>query len=182
MVDMTVVFLVSDRMKTFELVLKNFFEQNSYPIKKAIVVHDGPTNKDLNFLMNTYKNTTWIVTNIKVGQLEAIDQAYKYIETEHYFYAEGDFDYMRSGFIEYCLQSMQYSPNISYTTIYEGFRSFNRLLKVGPLNTVNHFNSYFSGFSFWPSVYKMSHYRLIEGGYNFATFNLSYGKGAGTCQ
>ena len=38
-----------------------------------------------------------------------------------------------------------------------------------------------AGFTFHPTVRRMKEYRLLEGGYTGATFNLSYGKAAGSC-
>jgi len=38
-------------------------------------------------LIKIYPNITWIITNLKVEQLSAIDQAYKYIDTEYYFHS-----------------------------------------------------------------------------------------------
>lgn len=40
----------------------------------------------------------------------------------------------------------------------------------------------YSGMSFWPSTRKLANYKLLKVGYNIATYNMSYGKGAGFCE
>lgn len=78
---MTVVFLTSGRYDYLSRVLASFFKYNTYPVTKMFIGHDGKDNRRLQRLMDTYKNITWIITNIKVGQLEALDQTFKYIDT-----------------------------------------------------------------------------------------------------
>jgi len=55
-------------------------------------------------------------------------------------------------------------------------------LEIGPLLIITPEISYkYSGLSFWPSTRRMKGYLELEVGYNQATFNVSYAKGAGIC-
>ena len=86
-------------------------------MKKVVIINDGPRYPELDQLIKVYPNVTWIITNIKVGQMEAIDQAFKHIETEYYFFSEDDLEYLKEGFIEYCLQALEYDPKLNGLTL-----------------------------------------------------------------
>lgn len=123
---------------------------------------------------------TWVITNINVGQLETLDQIYKYIDTDYFFFSEDDFQYFRPGFIEYSLQAQFYDPKL--VVIFMAKSNFDKghYLSVGPLKLITTANSLnYSGFTFWPSTRRLSDYKKFQYGYNDATFNVSYGKGAG---
>jgi hypothetical protein len=60
-----------------------------------------------------FPNITWISTNLKVGQLFAIDIAYKFVKTEYYFHSEEDYEYILPGFIEKSLEVMRNDSKIS---------------------------------------------------------------------
>ena len=64
-----------------KLTLLSFFKFNTYPLKKIVAVCDGEMSPSWEEVIKTYPNITWIITNVKVGQIAAIDQAYKYIDT-----------------------------------------------------------------------------------------------------
>lgn len=68
-VDMTVVFLTSGRYAYLDKILQSFFQYNTYPITKLVIGHDGADNPKLRNMINKYPNITWVITNIKVGQL-----------------------------------------------------------------------------------------------------------------
>lgn len=87
MVNMTAVFTTSGRADLLSSTLQTFFQYNSYPLVKVIVTHDGNLYKGLEDLIKVYPNITWLISNMKVGQMTAIDQAYKLIETEYYFHS-----------------------------------------------------------------------------------------------
>jgi hypothetical protein len=63
---------------------------NTYPIKEIIVIDDDIINDGFNEIKQKYPNITWVSTNMKVGQLFAIDIAYKFVKTDFYFHSEED--------------------------------------------------------------------------------------------
>lgn len=71
----------SGRANYLSASLKSFFNFNTYPIQKIIVVQDGALYEELDRLIKIYKNITWVITTKQIGQLAAIDEAYKFIET-----------------------------------------------------------------------------------------------------
>lgn len=70
--------------------LASFFKYNTYPLSKIVAIHDGESNQNLLEIIDRYPNITWIIANIQIGQLSAIDQAYKHIETDYFFHTEDD--------------------------------------------------------------------------------------------
>lgn len=60
-------------------------------------------NDAIEKLSKVYKNITWILTLENVGQLAAIDVAYKFIETEYYLHLEDDWVFLKPGYIEYAI-------------------------------------------------------------------------------
>ena len=99
---MTVVFQMSgdaNRAVLLASTLSSFFKHNTYPLTKIVAIHDGQTNAQLEKVISEYPNITWIITNFNVGQLAALDQAFKYIDTEYYFQSEEDWEFLRPGFI-----------------------------------------------------------------------------------
>lgn len=61
--------------------LVSFFTQNSYPLSKMIVIYDGKPTEYTYQMISTYRNITWIISNIRLGQLAAVDQVYRHIDT-----------------------------------------------------------------------------------------------------
>lgn len=77
----TAVFTTSGRYEHLYEALSTFFTFNTYPIERVIVVNDGPTNRDLENIAGQYPNVTWIATIEKVGQVAAVDIAYRFVKT-----------------------------------------------------------------------------------------------------
>lgn len=71
----------SGRSSYLGRVLISFFKFNTYPIKKFVIIKDGTINEEIEKLIPVYKNITWIIANKNIGQLAAIDVAYKLIDT-----------------------------------------------------------------------------------------------------
>ena len=99
MVDLTVIIQSANRPENLKSTLSTFFKYNTYPLKKIVAINDGPMDEEFEKVVKQYPNITWIMTNMRVGQIAAIDQAYKHIDTEYYFHTEDDWDYLRPGFI-----------------------------------------------------------------------------------
>lgn len=111
--------------------------------------------------MEIYQNITWIMTDIKVGQLLAIDLAYQFVSTKYYFHAQDDFEFLRPGFIEYMLQALEYDPRLSsiyLANVPEKSKAFH----IGPLFIqTQHQVKYYSGMTLSNSVHRLADYRLL---------------------
>lgn len=77
----TAVFAGSERFDLLEITLSTFFKFNTYPIREIYAINDGFTSPDFQAIKNRYPNITWILTNRRVGQINAIDIVYSYIKT-----------------------------------------------------------------------------------------------------
>ena len=182
-VDITVIFQTSGRSKILASTLASFFKFNTYPLKRVVAIHDGKTYDELDKLIKDYPNITWIITNINVGQIAALDQIYKYIDTDYYFHSEEDWEYLKSGFIEYGIQAHEFDPKLNGMHMSHGNIYSSNLFMAGPLRIITELQAKrYSGLSFNPTVRRMKEYRLLEGGYTGASLNMSYGRGAGSCE
>jgi len=91
--------------------LASFFEFNSLPIAKIIVVEDGPKVLDeLSRFAFPYPYEL-IATGERVGQIPAIDYAYSRVETDYVFHLEDDWEFHASGFIEKSLAILEARPD-----------------------------------------------------------------------
>lgn len=87
-------------------------------------------------IVQHYPNITWIISNIKVGQVSGVDQAYKHIDTDYYFHSEDDWEYLRPGFIEYCLQALKIDPKLNGLHLTHKTNYKEPPFKKGPLRIV----------------------------------------------
>lgn len=161
-VDIVAVFLTSSRAYNLKITMSSFFSKNSYPLKKVVCVNDGPSYPELEAVIKLFPNVTWVISNIKVGQLEAVDQGFRYIDTEYFFFSEDDFEYLKPGFIEHSLQALIYDPKMNAMTMgYSGYDwpQAKPAWEMGPLKVITplHMPSY-AGFSFWPTTRRWKQY------------------------
>ena len=99
--EVTMVVTSCGRQDLLERTLDSFLQHNTYPIKEIIVIEDG--DGDLNLpLMDKYREhpITWLATGHRVGQVAAIDIAYKAVTTDYIFHCEDDWQFFAPGFIE----------------------------------------------------------------------------------
>lgn len=73
-----------------------------------------------------------------------------------------------------------YDPKLMALQMRKSGYDLSAYLSVGPLKVVTHIHSYhFAGFCFSASTRRLKDYKLLEHGYNYATFNGSFGIGSG---
>src|SRR5690349_1972728 len=104
----TAVVTSCDRHDLLDRTLGSFFANNTYPLRKMIVVEDG--ERVAVDLREKYKSKTieWISTGRRVGQIAAIDYAYSRVKTPYIFHFEDDWEFHQSGFIEGSLKIMKH--------------------------------------------------------------------------
>ena len=89
MKEITVVLTACNRADLLEKTLDSFFETNTYPIKRFIIIDDG-----MNFGCNDFVKTKYelpielIYNNPKLYQIRSIDYAYSMVETEYIFHMD----------------------------------------------------------------------------------------------
>ncbi len=111
--DVTVVITSCGRHDLLERTLDSFFRYNSHPIRKVVVIEDGPA-PNIEHLKRRYKHQpmVWADTGERVGQIRAIDMAYRLIDTEFFFHCEEDWEFYRPGFIENSMKILKAFPEI----------------------------------------------------------------------
>lgn len=101
--NVTLVITSCNRNDLLEKTLKSFFQYNTYPIKKTIIVDDSGLGNTLDWspviacIVGPYEI---IINETNIGQIASIDKAYAKVETDYIFHCEEDWEFNTSGFIE----------------------------------------------------------------------------------
>ncbi|MBV8523508.1 MAG: glycosyltransferase, partial [Acetobacteraceae bacterium] len=99
------------RPELLERTLASFFTYNTYPLDRFIIVEDGPRDANLRAMQRfRERSITWIGTERRAGQIEAIDLAYSLVGTEYIFHLEDDWEFYAPGFIEKSLAVLEAAP------------------------------------------------------------------------
>jgi hypothetical protein len=160
------------RPDLLEKTMDSFFEKNTYPITKYIIIEDSNILGINNHLKEKYKkyNVEWIENELKLGQIKSIDKMYSKINTEYIFHCEEDWFFTKESFIEKSLEILEndtkivnvWLRNLHDTNghpvedeIFNANGVNYRLLSLGYLNV-------WHGFSFNPGLRRLSDYNLIK--------------------
>lgn len=101
MKDVTLVITSCGRTDLLEKTISSFFEFNTYPITKTIIVEDSGIPQDYsNVLKSVTSPLELIINKTNLGQVISIDKAYAKVETDYIFHCEEDWEFFKSGFIE----------------------------------------------------------------------------------
>jgi len=101
MKDVTVVLTACNRADLLEKTLDSFFEMNTYPLKRFIIIDDGMNFGCNDFIKEKYDFPIELIYNDpKLFQIKSIDYAYSLIDTEYIFHMEEDWVFLKKGFIE----------------------------------------------------------------------------------
>ena len=116
-------------------------------------------------------------TGDKGGQLRSIDEALKLVDTPYVYYNEDDFKMVRSGLITLNIKELEKDPKLlqMWNNRHDAIFSIDATGIVDPKWT-------WGGFSLNPSVWRMSDYFLLEGGFAKFTKDKSRGLGAGVAE
>lgn len=81
----------------------------------------------------------------------------KHVDTPYYFTSEDDFIFMKSGFIEYCLQALDFDRWMSGCRLgYTWGDPTTQFYDVGPVPLITYEVTWaYSGISFWSSVRRL---------------------------
>lgn len=110
-VGVTVVVTSCGRYDLLQRTLSSFVQHNTYPISDFIVMEDGEAPHSLDEHFRDY-NIRWLSTGKRMGQIKAIDAAYRMIKTEYIFHCEDDWEFFAPEFIEKSLVVMSRNPEI----------------------------------------------------------------------
>lgn len=173
----TVVLTACNRPDLLEKTLDSFFEMNTYPIERFIIIDDG-----LNFSCNDFVKTKYnfpielIYNNPKLYQIKSVDYAYSLVDTEYIFHMEEDWEFLKPGFIEASLAVLEQDTNILQVwlrglddhTLKHPYQS-DRYEVDGNELVLNEYAGHRGGFSFNPALNRLSDYKTFPNGYDGCT-------------
>lgn len=113
--NVTVVITSCNRNDLLIRTLKSFFDHNSYPIDKVIIVDDSGVGNDLDWgpVKNEILSDFEIILNKKnLGQIASVDLAYSKVMTDFIFHCEEDWEFYDKNFIEKSFEILDQDPNI----------------------------------------------------------------------
>ena len=111
--DITLVLTSCGRPDLLAQTLDSFLAYNKYPLRDFIVMEDGEAPLDLVFEARyRERGIRWLATGKRVGQMAAIDHAYRFVDTEYIFHCEDDWEFYAPGFIEKSLAVLRAKPEI----------------------------------------------------------------------
>jgi hypothetical protein len=109
----TVVITGCGRQDLLAQTLKSFVEFNTYAPCQVIVIEDGDgrVNDEL-AAQYRHLDFKWLETGTRVGQIAAIDMAYRAVETDYIFHCEDDWEFYAPGFIEKSMKVLDRNPSV----------------------------------------------------------------------
>ena len=92
--------------------LDSFLAHNTCHVAQIIVIEDGPGAANAPLWERYARHgIIWLATGHRIGQIAAIDYAYSFVEHDHIFHLEDDWEFYEGGFIEKSLAILQARPD-----------------------------------------------------------------------
>lgn len=173
MLPVTFVLTSCGRFDLLERTLTSFLETNDHPIARWIIIEDSGDDRVL-AMKGRFRGLPLeiVVNRPQLGQLRSIDKAYAMVDTEFVFHCEDDWLFTRP-ILRESLTLLQAFPDV--VTIFargeEGAPRWQKTLPISseqgvryrPIDPAAHHR--WGNFGFNPGLRRMSHYRLLPGGY-----------------
>lgn len=156
------------RQDLLERTINSFLEFNTYPIERFIVSEDSGRFGVNDELQIMFPEIEFINDGMKQGQIRSIDSMYRMVETKYVFHMEDDWQFYRSGFIEYSMAKLEADPKLINTWLREkndtnGHPHSNGFVSLN-------YNGW-SGFTFNPTLKRMKDYKRIGFYGKYVTFD-----------
>lgn len=156
------------RQDLLEKTLESFFWFNTYPIERFIVSEDSGKFGINHELQLMYPDIEFINDGVKQGQIKSIDSMYKTIDTKYVFHMEDDWEFYRSGFIEYSMAKLESNSKIINVWLREkddtnGHPNYNGLMDLNYRG--------WHGFTFNPTLKRLKDYKRIGSYGKYGRFN-----------
>jgi hypothetical protein len=179
----TVVLTSCNRPSLLAITLESFFKFNTYPLHSFIIVEDSGVKDCNKALEKQYPFIKWINNSQNKGQAESIDIGYRLVNTKYIFHMEEDWQFYKSGFIEDSIKVLERSRHIlqvwiRYINDTNGHpieKSIQSASGVKFKYVTTGYNGKWHGFSFNPSLKRLSDYKLIG---SYAKHSSNREKGA----
>lgn len=170
--EITFVITSCGRFDLLRAALVSFFEHNTAPIAKYLLIEDSGKTEVRDVLAEFDMPFDVIVNQPPMGQVHSIDRAYSTVETPYIFHCEDDWEFIRSRFIEESLAILEGDPSVS-TVMGRGLKdpekpverlegwSYRKARGVGYYKPDVWLDRHWSGYAFCPGLRRLSDYRLI---------------------
>lgn len=170
--------------------LDSFFKYNTYPIANVYCYDDsGSQNRGsvysvaLDKMRVEYPRVVFLCGSERIGQIAALDLLMGYVKSEYYMTIEDDFETLQDGAIDKSLSVLKYDKSVINVWLMDKSEmnghpiTGNTFFCPNPFSYLsnNHVNNAgtWCGFSFTPSVRRLSDYNAIGNYSKHTTFNRS---------
>lgn len=178
------------RWDLLEKTLETFFKFNDYPIYKLLINDDYGAvnfsvddNKKWRKLEQKFPEAMFFASEKNEGQIKSLDYLMSIVDTPYYFSTECDWETYAPNFIQQSISILKHDKSVINVSLRADTDTSMQKLEDEALTTpegvkysyfANNRRSALSGFSFNPSVRRLSDYKMIEGGYqSLTTFDVS---------
>jgi len=174
MSDVTVVLTACNRADLLERTLDSFFQMNTYPLARFIIIDDGMNFGCNDEVIKKYDFPIEVIyNNPKLFQIKSIDKAYGMVETPYIFHMEEDWEFLKPGFIEASKPVLEADPNIIQvwlrgiddTTLPHPYYP-DRYEVNGHQMVLVQYAGIWNGFSFNPGLKRLSDWQTLPNGYD----------------
>ena len=174
MSDVTVVLTSYNRPDLLEKTLDSFFEHNTYPIERFLILEDSECDRCIDFVHDRYDFPIEVIyNNPRRHQVRSVDYGYSLVDTPWIFHMEEDWEFLRGEFIEDSIKIMEADPNI-ITVWLRGLddQTLNhpyypqRYIVDGVEVVQVMFDGVWGGFTFNPSLKRRSDWEELPGNYD----------------
>jgi len=179
-VAVTVVLTSCNRFDRLDRTLSSFAATNDYPIARFILIEDSGLEA-VTEVIDRYPSLgiELILNRPNLGQYASIDRAYREVNTEFIFHSEDDWQFLRPRILAESVALLEADPSIAVVWprgdegaprwIKKTPRSKLAGVDIRPIDPRAHHR--WGNFTFNPGLRRLSHYRMMPGGY------ATYGEG-----
>jgi len=104
------------RVDLLKRTLSSFMRANTYPIERYIIIDDSAsvkTQKEIEDYVTLFDvDMMFIFNKTNIGQVNSIDSAYSFVDTDYIFHCENDWEFLERGFIEKSMAILEADPKI----------------------------------------------------------------------
>jgi len=167
--DVTFVLTSCGRFDLLEETLSSFFEHNTAPIARYLLIEDSGLNAVREVAARFPFPIEVIVNRPSLGQIASIDKAYATVTTPYVFHCEDDWRFFRPGFVEDSLTLLQLDPSIAVVNIrrLDPKKTLSRRVPLVTIGGVAHrkpepwLDLAWNGYTFNPGLRRMLDYRML---------------------
>jgi hypothetical protein len=172
--DTSVVLTSCNRPDLLEKTLDSFFEMNTYPLERFIIIDDSLQFGCNDFVKEKYAFPIELVYNDrKLFQIRSIDTAYSMVKTSYIFHMEEDWQFLKPGFIEASKPVLEADENIIQVwlrglddpTVQHPYEDGVYEVNENKMVLMSYWGMW-NGFSFNPGLKRLSDWKSLPNGYD----------------